>query len=111
MQIEVERGNRIKPYLKREGMLPRLCGEGREGWGARMGEDGACKVRVLPEGKACDLERGSETRETCILFHTVNVCSALLCSVLYPPLHLYLSLPVQPWTKLSLRERKDGVWV
>lgn len=37
MQIEVERGNRTKHYLKRERMLPRLCRGGRKGcvWGAK----------------------------------------------------------------------------
>lgn len=31
MQIEVERGNRRKHYLKREGMWPRLCRGGGKG--------------------------------------------------------------------------------
>lgn len=53
MQIEVERGNRTKHYLKRERMLPRLCRGGRKGCGggARIKRGRAHKVRVLPERK------------------------------------------------------------
>lgn len=46
MQIEVERGNRTKPCLKREGMLSRLDRESRGG-GKDGGGDRVCKVRVL----------------------------------------------------------------
>lgn len=91
MQIEVERGNRIKPYLKREGMLPRLCGEGREGWGARMGEDGACKVRVLPEGKHVTW-KGAVRPERPAFSSTLSM-SALLCSGVFSIL-LFISTSV-----------------
>lgn len=32
-------------------MLSGLCRKGREQWGARIGEDRACKVRALPVSK------------------------------------------------------------
>jgi hypothetical protein len=45
MQIEVERGNRTKPCLKREGMLSRLDRESRggQGWGGiEFARSGCC---------------------------------------------------------------------
>lgn len=82
MQIEVERGNRTKHYLKRERMLPRLCRGGRKGWGeARIKRGRAHKVRVLPERKQVSWKGAVRPEGPAIPFHTVDLCSDLECSL------------------------------
>lgn len=78
-----------------------------------MGGRGSGEVELVrsdaARGKACDLERGAETRGTCHFspFHTVHFCSDLECSL--PPTPF--SISQSPSGSLDQGNSGSHIWV